>query len=86
MPILDRFTCEEVFRRMDVYLDRELAPREVNRVRAHLETCVACASEYHFEDRLLRDIKEKLRRVAVPRDLRSRIEERLAGAASREGR
>jgi anti-sigma factor (TIGR02949 family) len=78
MSPLDRYTCEEVFRRMDDYLDRELGPQEVERVRAHLETCVACAGEYHFEDSLLRDVKAKLRRVTMPSDLRARIEERLA--------
>lgn len=77
---LDRYTCEEVFRRMDEYLDRELAPQEVERVRAHLETCVACASEYRFEDTLLHDVKSKVRRVAVPDDLRSRIVRQLAAA------
>lgn len=65
---------------MDEYLDRELAPQEVDRVRAHLETCVACASEYRFEDALLRDVRSKLARVAVPSDLRTRIAQRLAAA------
>lgn len=65
---------------MDDYLDRELAPPEVERVRAHLETCIACASEYRFEDTLLRDVKSKLRRVALPRELRTRIELALAQA------
>ena len=78
MSTLDRYTCEEAFRRMDDYLDRELAPPEAERVRAHLETCVACASEYRFEDRLLRDVRSKLQRVAIPSDLRSRIEQRLS--------
>ena len=63
---------------MDEYLDRELAPQEVERVHAHLETCVACASEYRFEDTLLRDVRSKLRRVAMPADLRVRIERELA--------
>jgi anti-sigma factor (TIGR02949 family) len=77
MP-LDRYSCEEAFRRMDDYLDRELSPPEVERVRRHLETCAACASEYRFEDAVLRDIRRKLRRVVVPHDLRSRIEQLLA--------
>lgn len=63
---------------MDEYLDRELAPQEVERVRAHLETCLACASEYRFEDMLLRDVRWKLRRVAMPAELRARIERELA--------
>jgi anti-sigma factor (TIGR02949 family) len=78
MPPPDRYTCEAVFRRMDDYLDRELGPAEVEQVRAHLETCVACASEYRFEQMLLDDVRSKLRRVAVPRAVLSRIEQRLA--------
>ena len=79
MP-LDRYSCEEVFRRMDEYLDRELAPHEVERVRAHLETCAACAGEYAFEDGVLTTLKAKLRRVAVPQELRDRIAKRLGEA------
>lgn len=78
MPPLDRYTCEAVFRRMNDYLDRELAPAEVEQVRSHLETCLACAGEYRFEELLLNDVRSKLRRVAIPRDFLARIEQRLA--------
>ena len=81
MPI-DRYTCEEVFRRMDDFLDRELAADEVARVRDHLETCAVCAGEYTFEGAVLRELKAKLRRVAVPEDLRRRIEQRLTSSRS----
>jgi anti-sigma factor (TIGR02949 family) len=74
----DRYTCEEAFRRMDEYLDRELAPDEAARVRVHLETCAACASEYMFEESVLLTVKAKLRRVDIPPALRTRIERRLA--------
>ena len=80
MSPLDRYTCEEVFRRMDVFLDRELASSEVEHVRAHLETCAACAEEYAFEDAVLRTVKAKLRRVALTPYVRERIERRLAEA------
>jgi mycothiol system anti-sigma-R factor len=70
---------------MDDFLDRELRPSEVARVRAHLETCAACAGEYAFEEGVLITLREKLRRVAVPAKLRDRIALRLAAArASRE--
>jgi anti-sigma factor (TIGR02949 family) len=74
----DRYTCEEVFRRLDEYLDRELAPDEAARVRVHLETCAACASEYAFEESVLLTVKAKLRRVDIPPALRTRIERQLA--------
>lgn len=77
MSLLNRYTCEQVFRRMDEYLDRELAPREVAKIRAHLETCAACAREYAFEESVLRGVRAKLRRLAIPGELRERIARRL---------
>jgi anti-sigma factor (TIGR02949 family) len=75
---LDRYSCEEAFRRIDEYLDRELAAFEVARVRTHLETCGACAGEFAFEQQVLRSVKEKLRRVALPAELRERIARQLS--------
>jgi anti-sigma factor (TIGR02949 family) len=77
---LDRYSCEEVFRRIDDFLDRELRPSEVARVRAHLETCGACASEFAFEETILLAVRAKLQRVDVPSELRHRIALRLAAA------
>jgi anti-sigma factor (TIGR02949 family) len=74
---LDRYRCEEVFRRVDDFLDRELKPAEVPLVEKHLETCVACAREYAYEQAVLDIVREKLRRVAVPSDVRERITRRL---------
>lgn len=65
---------------MDDFLDRELRPNEAALVRAHLETCAACASEYAFEERVLVDVRAKLLRVNVPATLRERIALRLAAA------
>ena len=67
---------------MDEYLDRELAASEAARVREHLETCAACASEYAFEENVLLTVKAKLRRVAIPAELRARIERSLGGGPS----
>lgn len=58
---------------MDEFLDRELAAAEIDRVRAHLETCAACAAEYRYEDAVLRAVKSKLRRVALPPEVRRRL-------------
>ena len=80
MSPLDRYTCEDVFRRMDEYLDRELGAHEVARVRAHLETCAACAAEYAFEETVLLGVRAKLQRVSIPRDVRDRIEQQLRAA------
>jgi anti-sigma factor (TIGR02949 family) len=75
---LDRYTCEEVFRRIDEYLDRELTAHEIAHVRAHLETCAACAREYAFEESFLSIVRTKLQRVSIPPEVRARIVQRLA--------
>ncbi|HEV8357983.1 MAG TPA: zf-HC2 domain-containing protein [Gemmatimonadales bacterium] len=73
MADLDRFTCEEVFRRLDDYLDRELSTEEMRLVREHIATCAACAAEHRFEQRVLEDVKDKLRRIAMPAGLLDKV-------------
>lgn len=79
MPPLDRLTCEELFARLDDYLDRELSAAEIRLVQEHLEICAACAGEYRFEVAVIEGVRQKLRRLAVPPDLMSRIAARIAG-------
>jgi anti-sigma factor (TIGR02949 family) len=67
------FTCEEVFRRLDDYLDRELTEAEMERVRDHLETCAQCAQEHRFEARVIAGVKAKLGRINAPGHLLKRI-------------
>ena len=81
----DRFTCEEVFTRLDDYLDRELSADELRMVREHLETCATCAREYRFEAGLLQGVKEKLKRLAVPEDLMAKIAARIAAEQQKPG-
>ena len=52
MESLDRATCHDVIRMLDDYVDRELDPKEIERIRRHLEICAACADEVHFEERV----------------------------------
>ena len=68
-----RFTCEEAFRRLDDYLDRELSAAEMDLVRSHLEICEGCASEFNFEASILRGISAKVRQLDVPQSLRDRV-------------
>lgn len=70
---LSRFTCEEAFRRIDDYLDRELSAEEMRLIEEHLETCAACTREFNFEASVLRQVRSKLERVVVPSDLLGRI-------------
>ena len=78
MTSIDCYTCEAVVRRLDDYVDRELAPHEMQLMREHLETCAACAKEYAFAEATLRTIKAKLRRIEVTADLMAHVALRLA--------
>ena len=78
MSPIDRLSCEELFRRLDDYLDRELDQREAVLVREHLETCAVCAAEYAFEASMLRSVRAKLSHIAAPPDLMQKISLRLA--------
>jgi anti-sigma factor (TIGR02949 family) len=79
-----RYTCEEMFRRLDDYLDRELGAVETRRVREHLETCAACASEYEFEASVLAEVRSKLQRISAPVELLSKVEALLAAERRRQ--
>lgn len=85
MSPVERFTCEDVFRRLDDYLDRELDEREMRLVREHLETCAVCASQDVFEGTMISDLRAKLKRIAAPKDLLSKIEERIARERGKPG-
>ena len=73
MTHLSRYTCEEAFRRLDDYLDRELSTEETELVREHLEICAGCAREFNFESSILSGVREKLRQIDVPPSLQLRI-------------
>ena len=83
MRHLTRFTCEEAFRRLDDYLDRELSEREMVLVHEHLEICAGCAREFRFEESVLRGVRAKLRQIDVPADLQARV--LMALALERDG-
>jgi len=78
MASLDRYTCEDVFRRLDAYMDRELNADDVRLLEQHLETCATCAAEHKFESRLLAGLKQKVRRIAVPSNLMDKISRLIA--------
>lgn len=77
MSSLDRYTCEQVFRLLDDYLDRELSPDEIDRVEQHLATCAQCASESRFEGGMLEGLKTKIRQIDVPPSLVEKVERAL---------
>lgn len=83
------YSCEDVFLRLDDFLDRELSDAEMRLVRDHLETCAQCASEHRFEAKVLDDVRAKLHRIQAPRSLLDRvaglIEQERAGSSGTDG-
>ena len=73
----DRFTCEQMFERLDDYIDRELAADEMERAREHMETCAVCAGEYRFDATVVLRVRERLARIAPPAGLLEAIRVRL---------
>ena len=63
------FDCEETFRRMQDYLDRELSPEEIDLVQAHLASCGMCAEEYLFEASFLRRVSQYVQDTEIPENL-----------------
>ena len=78
MSTPDRYGCEEAFRRLDDYVDRELSSGEIRLVREHLETCATCAAEFTFEHQLIACVRRKVQRIAMPKDLMTRISAKLS--------
>jgi mycothiol system anti-sigma-R factor len=81
---MTRYTCEETFRRLDDYLDRELSDLEMQRVRQHLETCAACAGEFAFEASVLSEVRSKLQRISAPPELLTKVSTLLAAERQKE--
>ena len=73
MTHFSRYTCEEAFRRLDDYLDRELSAEETALVNEHLEICAGCAREFNFEESVLKGVRAKLRQIELPPTLQARI-------------
>jgi anti-sigma factor (TIGR02949 family) len=86
MSATDPYTCEQVFRRLDDYVDRELTAEEIDRVEEHLATCAQCASEARFERGLVDGLKAKIRQIDVPVSLVAKIETALNRNREPDGR
>ncbi len=82
---LDRATCEEAFRRLDDYLDRQLSAEETRLIEEHLDVCAACSREFAFEASVIHAVRRKLRRVVAPPELLDRIAQEIARASENGG-
>jgi anti-sigma factor (TIGR02949 family) len=65
--------CQEAVRKLTEYLSHELRPDEEVAVEKHLAECKGCFSRFHFEETLLRTIRERAEQVRAPGNLRNRI-------------
>jgi anti-sigma factor (TIGR02949 family) len=83
MSKLDRSNCEEAFRRLDDFLDRELSPDEMRLIAEHLEVCAWCTREFNFEASVLHGVKRKLRQLDAPAELLSKVMSLLPRRESR---
>ena len=70
---MNRVTCEEAFRRLDDYLDRELGAEETRLIEEHLSICAACLREFTFERSVIDGVRRNLPRVTAPAELLARI-------------
>ena len=77
---MNRKTCEEAFRRLDDFLDRQLGPEETRLVEEHLRVCEACTREFAFEASVLTGVKQKLRQLSAPAELLGKILSQLPPA------
>lgn len=69
----DKYTCEDAFNKLDDFLDRELGAEEIDLVKQHLEHCKDCAGAYKFEGMMLECVRKKVKHMALPDDLLSKI-------------
>lgn len=69
----EKLTCEETFRRLDDFLDRELSADECCMVQEHLDICAVCAKEFEFESSVWSEVRAKLQHTIVPPNLREKL-------------
>jgi anti-sigma factor (TIGR02949 family) len=84
MSDIDHRSCAQVFARLDEYVDRELSADDLEQVQKHLEICAMCAAEFRLEGQLLRTIRGKVRRIALPQGFEARIWKKIHRGTPRE--
>ena len=72
-PPLEYNQCQKAVERLTEYLSDELDAPETEAVQNHLSECKGCFAKFHFEETLLRTIREKVEQVHAPVTLRDTI-------------
>lgn len=76
--------CERIAEALDIYLDGELPPAEMDAIAKHLETCPDCTRELAARQAFRVRLRQAARSAPVAADLASTIDRRLeAGARNR---
>ncbi|MCX6365798.1 MAG: zf-HC2 domain-containing protein [Armatimonadetes bacterium] len=65
--------CQQAVERLNDFLSRELHPEEETLVQSHLQQCKGCFEKFHFEETLLKTLREKVGQVQAPDGLRQRV-------------
>jgi mycothiol system anti-sigma-R factor len=73
MNELDRLQCEQVFKKLDDYIDAELSAEEMDLIRQHLDICAWCAGAYQFQSGVLKEVEARLQRIPAPDNLRDKV-------------
>lgn len=70
---LDFYDCEEAVKRLNDYLDHELAPEERADVVKHLQICKPCLERFHFEESLVTQLRERMKKFCCPESLKNKL-------------
>ena len=73
----DAVTCEETQAYLQEFMDASLAPDKEGVLRAHLESCPACAGELQIQRDVRRRVAAEVPRREAPADLKRRVQEVL---------
>lgn len=68
--------CNELFDKLDLFLDRELPQRELDRLETHLAHCLPCTGRRDFEEQLRAVVRDRCADQAPP-ELVERIRDHL---------
>jgi len=69
----DYYSCEEAINRLNEYLDHELNSQERQDVVKHLKICKPCFERFHFEEKLIVLIRDRVAGITAPGSLKDRL-------------
>jgi anti-sigma factor (TIGR02949 family) len=73
----DDFDCSRARMQLYEYLDGEMAPDDIGKIREHLAHCGPCLREYDLDQTLKALIRRSCSREAAPVELRTQILARI---------